>query len=207
MTRLRVWLRVLMVALAVGIAGLLIAPRFRGVAQRESPHYGRVGEFTLTAHSGKSFGMADLRGAVWLADFVFTRCQGPCPLMTAKMAALERDLPAGPALQFVSVSVDPEYDTPKVLTAYAQSHGITSARWHFLTGKTAAVYDLMQNVFKLPLGQIQDEDPDDIIIPHSQKFVLVDPAGVIRGYYDSDDETELQRLRADVAALLKTIRR
>ena len=205
MKNARFWLRLTMIVLAVMIGWLVIVPRFRAPVHIP-PVLGQMQEFRLTAHTGQPFGLLELEGAVWIANFIFTRCQGPCPLMTKKMAALEHELPRGEALRFVTVSVDPQYDTPEVLAAYARERGATSVRWHFLTGEPRRIYGLLRDGFMLPLGAQQASKDEEIIIPHSQKFVVVDPTGAIRGYYDSDDKAALQQLRSDVMALLKTAR-
>lgn len=198
---LRFWLRLTVIGLAVIIGWLVIVPRLRAPA-RILPTLGQVQEFRLTSHTGQPFGLMELRGAVWVANFIFTRCQGPCPVMTGKMAALERSLANGDAVKFVSVSIDPQHDTPEVLAAYVQERGVASPRWCFLTGDSRKVHDLMREGFKLPLGALR-KDQDEIVIPHSQKFVLVDHRGGIRGYYDSDQVDDLRDLRADIEALLR----
>ena len=160
-------------------------------------------EFALENQRGETYGLADLRGTVWVADFIFTRCAGTCPMITHRMAALQRDLEADPALggvRLVSLSVDPGHDRPEVLRDYAAARDADTARWTFLTGTREAVRTIVRDGFKLPV-----EDQDDPVMPivHSQHFVLVDRAGRVRGLYDAltpEGESDLRRALALVVA-------
>src|SRR5438552_4000002 len=137
-----------------------------------------VPAFALVDQDGQPVTDESLRGKVWIASFVFTHCAGPCPVMTEKMSVLEKTL-TDPRVQFVSVSVDPERDTPTVLKAYAKEHHANESRWRFLTGggKDATV-ELSRGMLLAALPA-QGNDP----IIHSTKFVLVDARGKIRSYY------------------------
>src|SRR5713101_367446 len=96
---------------------------------------GPVGDFSLTERSGQTVSRADLRGKVWVASFLFTRCCTGCPQITATLAQLQKELQGQPDVILVSFSVDPEHDTPKVLKDYAKEWGADPKRWLFLTGK------------------------------------------------------------------------
>jgi protein SCO1/2 len=136
-----------------------------------------------------------------VADFIFTQCAGACPAMSARMARLRREVP--PGVRFVSFTVDPTTDTPEVLTRYAQRFG-ADGDWLFLTGAPRALYDLSVGGFKLAAMEVPPAERapgGDGPFLHSAKFVLVDAEGVVRGYYDSDDEDALRALVADVGAL------
>jgi protein SCO1/2 len=158
---------------------------------------GSVPAFALTERSGRAVGSDDLRGHVWIADFVFTRCPDFCPVLTARMAELQRALGAGDDLRLVSVSVDPVHDTPEVLRDYAVKAGAGDG-WLFLTGPRDAVARLVHDGFKLAFA---DDGPAAQPITHSDRFVLVDRSLRIRGYYLATDADDLARLRADAAAL------
>lgn len=160
--------------------------------------------FTLTAHTGEPFGRDDLAGRAWVVNFIFTRCQGPCPMMTSRMAELQRTLADTPAwrdgrIGLLSVSVDPDHDTPEVLARYA-GWAHAAPQWVFLTGSRDAVWRLIVEGFKLPVG----EAPDDPQMPifHSQKFVLVDSAGRVRGLYDGLEADGRTALLADLEHVL-----
>jgi protein SCO1 len=161
--------------------------------------YGQIPNFTLRERSGKLLSLPDLKGKVWVADFIFTRCQGPCPLQTGRMAELQKEFQSSPGLRFVSFSVDPAFDTPEVLSKYADTYGADPARWYFLTGETEQVYQLVRHGFHLAIQQNEAgrEKPEEAIT-HSVSFVLVDGNGSIRGYYEGTDADDMKRLRKDI---------
>ncbi|HKV12569.1 MAG TPA: SCO family protein [Thermoanaerobaculia bacterium] len=165
------------------------------------PVLGEVPEFALTNRDGRPVRRADLSGAPWVADFIFTRCPASCPMMTARMARFERELPKDLPVRLVSFSVDPENDTPEVLERYAQSFA-APARWLFLTGTREQIRSLTVEGFKLGLEM---EPPPGMNAPepilHSTRFVLVDGQGKIRGYYEAFDEESMKRLDADLRAV------
>jgi protein SCO1/2 len=164
----------------------------------EPTHYYAVPDFSLTDQRERAVTLADLRGRVWVTDFIFTSCGGTCPMMTGEMRKLQDRLPA--EIRFVSITVDPDRDTPKVLAGYAAEHGAMRDRWLFLTGDKQSLHDLCIKGFKLPL----DESGGSIAEPiaHSTRFVLVDKQGEIRGYYSGTEQEDLDRLAADAQSLL-----
>ena len=157
-----------------------------------------VPDFSLTDQSDRTVTLNDLKGKVWVADFIFTNCAGACPMMTDKMRKLQEALPA--EVRMVSITVDPSRDTPKVLAAYAAERGATPDRWLFLTGDKQVVHDLCIKGFKLPLDETGGTAAEPIA--HSTRFVLVDQQGDIRGYYEATDEEDLQQLASDAKSLL-----
>lgn len=165
--------------------------------------YGPVPDFKLTERSGKDIKLADLRGKIWIADFIYTTCTDTCPLQTAAMAKLQKEFAAKTMVQFVSVSVDPERDTPQVLSAYADKHEADGQRWYFLTGQRDQVIKLIRDGFHLSVAALPDSSEAQGMIPHSSRFVLVDGQAQIRGYYDSRALDNLARLRNDIETLLK----
>ncbi len=171
-----------------------------GVSAMEVPVLGSVPEFSLTEANGTALRRTDLLGKVWVASFVFTRCAEACPLLMRNEARLQPDLPLRDDLRLVSFSVDPDWDTPKVLTEYAHTFGADRSRWLFLTGDKKQVYHLASDGFHLAAV---DADPaKEMPILHSTKLVLVDRGGAIRGYYDSSDPVEMQKLIRDVRQVL-----
>lgn len=174
-------------------------------AQRQSgnlPAFQQVGDFELTDQQGEPVTREDLKGKVWIADFIFTRCGGPCPRMSREMKSLQKEI-RGEKLRLVSFTVDPSYDTPEILARYAQKFEADPERWLFLTGDQQAIHQLSQQHFLLGVAQAEGEsrEPGHSIM-HSTKFVLVDTEGTIRGYYDSTDEKAVQRLMRDAEWLL-----
>jgi len=202
--RLAVWsgiVLVLAVVVAWGAWSLTGSPAPRTALQQRGD-YGVVPDFSLTERSGRTVTSRDLAGRFWVADFVFTRCTGVCPLLTARMSSLVHALRSERDMRFVSFSVDPEYDTPEVLSRYAAAQGADDERWLFVTGRHEALYRLIGEGFKLSVASQEPGQPQaGELITHSDRFVLVDPQGRIRGYYHGDDEETIGRLADDLAAL------
>lgn len=167
----------------------------------ELPRLGTLPAFSLQERSGRPVTSDSLRGKTWVADFIFTRCGGACPAMTARMARLRREVPAD--VVFVSFTVDPGYDTPENLSRYATSFKAGDG-WLFVTGPQKALYALSTEGFKLAAMEVppeQQEEGGDGPFLHSSKFVLVDRSGQIRGYYDSTEEDDMGTLAADIGRL------
>ncbi len=164
------------------------------------PVHGTVGDFELTTQSGRPLIRADLDGQVWIADFIFTRCESICPRMTATMAELARAMEDAPTVRFVSFTVDPAYDTYLVLADYAARYQANAERWYFLTGRKEVIYPLLSDSFHLSA-----EGADGAFV-HSNRFILIDAAGRIRGYYDSTDEEAMRNLRAHAIRLAREAR-
>ena len=150
----------------------------------------------LTDSHGKSFSFSQLKGQVWVIDFIFTTCGSICPVMTKNLSGVFNIYRDYSNLHFVSVSVNPDFDTPEVLTKYAQKNKIDTSRWHFLTGPREVIQDLAVGAFKI--GSV--EEP----IFHSPSFVLVDKNGTIRGYYEGTNALSVQSLINDLAVLLRS---
>lgn len=216
--------------------------------------FGTVPPFSLIERSGKPVTRDDLTGKVWIVNFFYTHCPDTCPLQSAQMARLQADFAAEKDLRLVSITVDPERDTRRVLSEYANRYGADLARWLFLTGEKAAIYRLAQDGFRLSVVDPEERKTSTVptfltqvqrygmSIPgllaslhmfearswngtssrffeprsvfahhgetgktflHSSRFVLVDRQARIRGYYHSNDEEALQRLRKDVRPLLR----
>lgn len=157
-----------------------------------------IADFAFTERNGKTIRRADLLGSYWIADFFFTRCQGPCPLLTSMMGKLQREFPERTDLKFVSFTVDPDYDTPPVLSKYADTYGASKTRWYFLTGKKEAIYRLIQSSFQLAVAS-DESDPMQVV--HSLSFVLVGKKGEILGRFNANDPEQLAELRKSLKAL------
>ena len=159
------------------------------------PVYSRLPQFSLVECNGRPMGLNDLRGKVWIADFFFTTCPGPCPRMSARMAELQKDLSGQEAVRLVSITVDPANDTSHILAQYAERFQARKDRWFFLTGEKSSIHHLARDGFLV--GGVED------VMLHTTRFMLVDRQGQLRGYYDSGDEDSLRQLLADVRTLLK----
>ncbi|MBI4055460.1 MAG: SCO family protein [Elusimicrobia bacterium] len=154
----------------------------------------------VTANSQTTINPGALAGKPWIANFIFTRCSGPCPLLSMEMAKLQKELPED--VWLVSFTVDPDRDTPEVLRKYAGRFSADPKRWVFVTGEKGALYKLMYEGFKLSM--VEDRNaPSGYRVTHSTKFVLVDAKGRVRGYYASDSDSDLKKLKQDAVRLLE----
>lgn len=180
------------------------APEESAEANGPLPVLGEISDFELLERSGQMVRLQDLAGQVWVADFFFTSCAGICPMMSNQMSRLQEELAGVAGVRLVSISVDPERDTPERLRRYAERYGADPQQWWFLTGEKAAIYKLSRESFRLGVEETKPEDrgPDTEEVLHSSKFVLLDRAGRIRGYYDGDIPDTVPRLARDVRRLL-----
>jgi protein SCO1 len=167
--------------------------------QRAVSSYGTVPAFELLNQNGQPFGSAQLAGRIWIADFIYTTCPGPCPMISSRMSELQKPLEKSD-VHLVSFSVDPEKDTPQVLRGYAEKLQADSARWDFLTGPKSAIYKLSHDGFKLAVSDGGDERGIPV---HSTRMVLVDRHGQIRGYYDATEPDAVTKVLADTNHLLR----
>jgi cytochrome oxidase Cu insertion factor (SCO1/SenC/PrrC family) len=151
-------------------------------------------QFSLTNQDNKPVASDDLRGHAWVAAFIFTHCAGPCPMMSAKMAELQKTVP-DKNVKLVSFTVDPERDTPEVLKKYAATFNADSERWYFLTGEKSAIYAVADGMH-LTAQPVSEND-----VLHDTRFLLIDPQGQVRGVYSSKDPSEMKQLAADAQRL------
>jgi protein SCO1/2 len=168
-----------------GLSGLT------GCTSKPLPVLGEIPAFELLNQQGRKFDRSALDGHVWVADFIYTNCEGPCPRMTSRMHAIQKA--TGEGIKLVSFSVDPQRDTPQALAEYGKKFAADDARWTFLTGDPATLDMLDHDAFKLGnLGVAMD---------HSTRFVLIDKKGRIRGYYSLGDDNTVSRVSKDAARL------
>lgn len=159
------------------------------------PVYSDVPEFQLTAQDGQPFDSKVLAGKIWVADFIYTTCPGPCPRMTSQMHEVQNGILKMPDVKLVSFTVDPARDTPQVLAAYAKLHGASAEHWYFLTGPPSTLQKLDRDTFKL--GNL------NATLEHSTRFVLVDRQSRIRGYYDTSESQSIPKLIESIYALAR----
>jgi protein SCO1/2 len=191
-----VWAHFIMVALGVGF----IYASARSDAQKrpnDLPIYKQVPDFHLIDQQGRSVRLRDLEGKVWVADFIFTNCPGPCPIMTRKLSEIQDQAFDNKNVRFVSITADPDRDTPQVLHDYAEKND-AQRQWLFLTGEKAEIAALANKGFMLALlDQPGAEQP----VVHSTKMALVDQAGFIRGFYEGTDDHGIAEILRDVKRL------
>jgi protein SCO1/2 len=200
-----VWVKRLIWAAVIAAGmGVFAVQQMSSASSRnaEQGEFGQVPTFSFTDQTGKTVTNGDLRGKVWVANFVFTRCPSVCPMLSAKFQALQTKLGKLPGVQYVSISVDPEFDKPAVLKEYSERYGADPARWQFLTGPLKDVEKAVVSGFKVHMGEPKPDemDPTLVEIMHGEHFVLVDQGGTIRGYYRAD-QAGLGELEKDVRKL------
>lgn len=142
-----------------------------------------------------------MKGKVWIADFFFTSCPTICPPMTSQMKRLNiltKDLEKH--LQFMSFTIDPDYDTPSTFRDYIQSHGITAKNWQFFTGDEEATYELALQFFFVGAERNAEAEGG---FEHNDTFVLIDKEGYVRGLYKGSQTKDVDRLEKDIRKLLK----
>jgi protein SCO1 len=180
----------------------LVACLVPTACHKPPPELGSVGEFELTDQQGRPVTPATMRGKVWAAAFMFTRCPTVCPRITRRMRDLQQAAAnADVALELVSFSVDPDNDTPEVLRAYAQKYGADLKSWRFLTGDLDVVRRTSEQGFKLALDGKATPGAEHFGLFHGSHLVLVDGAGKIRGYYRTSEDEQMKQLLADAKSL------
>jgi protein SCO1/2 len=157
-------------------------------------NFGKAPDFSLTERSSQKFSKSDLLGRPWIADFIFTSCAGQCPLMSLQMKKLQALFASETGFRFVSFTVDPDRDTPEVLARYADRYRAEGGRWFFLTGPQQEMDRILNGFFLSAVEQPA---------MHSIRFILVDGAGQIRGYYDSSDEGSMKQLIHDARVIAR----
>jgi protein SCO1/2 len=173
------------------------------------PIYYVVPEFNLTNEFNKSFGSKDLKGKFYIANFMFTSCPSSCPALMEKMDIVQKRIRGlGTKAAIVTFTVDPSNDTPEVLFKYARKRNSNPYIWNFLTGSRADLEKIVINGFKVPMGnkeavtkKLDDKTITLMDIAHSDRVVLVDSQGQIRGYY-STDRIEMDRMMIDLGLLV-----
>ncbi len=169
--------------------------------------YGTLPVLAFVDQDNVPFDGSRFQGGVWIANFIFTSCPSVCPLLSRRMATIQDELKNRPErVKLVSISVDPETDTPDVLKSYGQRYHADPTRWTFLTGNPDQVLAAVSDGFKIAVqrtkGTAPADSPDGFAIVHGENFVLVDAARRIRGYYHRDDEAQA-RLLADALRLAR----
>jgi len=186
------WSSIVLASSALALSGTLA---FTGCAAHAGlPSYSSIPDFTLTDQTGAPFTSAtQLKGQVWIADFIFTNCTGPCPRMSSQMHQVQTGLTGVDAIRLVSFTVDPDRDTPPVLATYASRFEARPGTWFFLTGPQDALHHLSRNAFML--GDVDGN------LQHSTRFVLVDRSSKVRGFYLTSEQDAIPRLIADAKSL------
>lgn len=204
-----VWIGLALIIATLAVALMLVKLKSQlepGIAPL--PVIGPVPTFALTNQLGNRVTLDDLKGRVWVADIIFTRCAGPCPVMTRQMRELQDSLPADSRAQLVTLTTDAEYDTPTVLKEYAVKFGANPERWNFLTGRPKDVANLAIDGLKLTAIAKKPEertDPVDLFV-HSTIFVAVDPQGRLRGVFETQgDHVDWPQVKQQILAAVRQL--
>ena len=203
-----IWIGVALIILIV--AGSVVLQRLKPRTPEAAPLpvIGNIAPFSLTNQIGVVTTLEDLRGQVWLADIIFTRCPGPCARMTRQMASVQAALPKDSQAKLISLTTDPEFDSPEVLTNYGEKFGADPARWHFLTGTKLGIAALAGDSLKLTALETKPESrtsADDLFI-HSTIFVLVDKQARLRGAFETGgDGIEWTNIQPAIISAIKQL--
>jgi protein SCO1/2 len=171
----------------LGLAALLSFLETNRAPKNALPVVGQIADFTLTNQNGQVATLADLTNHVWVADIIFTRCAGPCPRMTAQMKSLQDLLPQNSNAKLVTLTTDPDYDTPPVMKRYGERFNADFNRWTFLTGTKKEIAALGSGSLKLsavPVKLDEQKNPVDLFI-HTTIFVVVDKRAQLRGIFET----------------------
>ena len=188
----------ILIVIAMFVLGTLavVVVSQANLSRSRIPVLGELGDFELIDSSDAApVGPTDLKGKICVYDFIFTNCQGPCPVMAVNMGELYRLYKGSGKVQFVSISVDPERDTPEALNEYARLQGVDDDGWIFLYGPIDKVAEICEKQFML--------SADDLPGGHTTKFILVDPLGRIRSYHDGLSESSMETLKNNIRQLAK----
>ena len=203
-----IWGGLFIVIATILLAFLLSVLRYRSATAQSLPILAEVADFNLTNQQGQIFTLANLRGQVWVADIIFTRCAGPCPRMTRQMKELQDALPSTSKARLVTLTTDPVFDTPQVLRLYGERFGMNPERWTFLTGSKDEIAKLATSSLKLTAiekAPADRETPADLFI-HSTIFVVVDKKGRLRGVFESSGEgIDPLRVKAQILSAVKRL--
>lgn len=165
--------------------------------------FNRIPPFKLIDQDGKTVDQSIVKNKIYVADFFFTRCGTICPRISSQLTRVQDIFRNNPDIVFLSHTVDPEHDRPAQLKAYATKYEAIAGKWYFLTGSKTDIYDLAMHGYYLPTvdAGVKEGKPDETFI-HSEKLVLVDKQGIVRGFYDGTDKEDVDRLVLEIRILL-----
>src|SRR5262245_49259139 len=205
-----VWAGLALLLATLLLAFLLAQLKLRQALGKPLPVIGQIADFTLTNQNAQAISLAGLRGHVWVADIIFTRCPGPCLKMSRQMKELQQGLSLSSHAKLVTLTTDPDFDHQAVLKTYAERLSADTNRWMFLTGPKTDIAKLAADSLKLIALEKKPEDresPNDLFI-HSTIFVLVDKQARLRGVFETTGEdVDPQRAKAEILAGIRRLER
>ncbi len=167
--------------------------------------FSKIPDFELTDQYGRKFVSERMQGKITVADFFFTRCGTICPKLSSELTRVQGVFRDNQEVLLLSMTIDPKHDSSEVLRTYATEYGAEKDKWFFLTGGKKEIYDLAIKGFKLPVADASEYDPDieniDEMFIHSEKLLLIDKAGYIRGIYDGTNKEDVDRLIVEISVL------
>ena len=203
------WIGVILFLAVICVAYMLSLSELNNL-RRPLPVLGHVADFTLTNQDGQLTTLADLTSHVWVADIVFTRCAGPCPTMSAQMKSLQDALPPASRAKLVTLTTDPDYDSPPVMKKHGERFGANFNRWTFLTGTKAQIAGLASDSLKLSALPVKPEDRknDADLFIHTTIFVVVDKRARLRGSFETMGEgIEWTNVQPRIIATIRQLER
>lgn len=209
MIKSKYWFLGLIVLLPIILVGILhffgkntysLKPPYypNGLDGQSAQHY--LPKFSFTSQSGQVFNSDSIKGKVVISDFIFTTCQTICPVMTSQMTRVQEAFKNDPNVLILSHSIDPEGDSVPVLKDYAKRFGVIDSKWKLLTGKPDDIFFMAHKGYAVSAGA-DNTDPQGFV--HSDKMVLVDKEGRIRGYYSGVDPLKVDTLILETKILLE----
>ena len=202
------WLGFSLLTGLLGLAWLLSLAENRRSHHRPLPVIGQIADFTLTNQNGQVTTLADLTNHVWVADIIFTRCAGPCPRMTRQMESLQALLPPTSAAKLVTLTTDPNFDTPVVMQKYSERFHADANRWLFLTGTKKEIAALASGSLKLSAATVKPEEQKDSadLFIHTTIFVVVDKHAQLRGVFETGgDGVEWTNVQPHILTTLRQL--
>ena len=205
---LTIWLGFGLLFGLLGLMYLLSLAEYSQARQKALPVIDQIADFTLTNQDNRVTTLADFTNRVWVADIIFTRCAGSCPVMSAQMRSLQDALPSASQAKLVTLTTDPDYDTPAVLKKYGERYGARFQRWTFLTGSKPQLAGLATGGLKLgstPVPPQDQKSPVDLFV-HSTIFVVVDKQARLRGIFQTEGEgVDWAKVKPQILATLKQL--
>lgn len=166
----------------------------------------QIPSFELLNQDSLLISSDELKGKIYVVSFFFSRCGTVCPVITRNQKAVQEEFKGNEFVKIVSISIDPMYDSPRILKQYASDNDLDLNQWFLFTGDKKYIYDLAIKGYKLPVADASVYDasitnPDETFI-HSEKLLLVDTNGFVRGIYDGTLKDEIKRLNVEIKVLL-----
>lgn len=202
------WMGLVLLLCLLGLAYLLSIAQYGKTRHQPLPVIGQIADFTLTNQENQVTTLANLSNHVWVADIIFTRCAGSCPVMSTEMKSLQAALPSDSQARLVTLTTDPDYDSPAILKRYGERYGADFNRWMFLTGTKKALAGLAAGSLKLgstPVAAQDQKSPVDLFV-HSTIFVVVDRQARLRGIFQTEGQgVDWARVKPQILATIKEL--